>query len=252
MKKIVSKSIAVFILAVGFSFLFSGCYKKKSEQLQSTVDSLQFALESSQRIVMQLGEIDALMDSIDATRRVLRANVVEGTSYKNYINRLQDLNTYIKDTQIKIDELENTAKTVVALQSSLRKLKTDLDFRTQEISALKLEVSKSRHANDSMALAIAQRDSTLMAKDELIKVNEAIIASIEISMHDTNEANQLKMAELYYNQAKAQEEVGARTNFAPRKKREALRDALELYKIALSLGKKEAQERIDILEKELG
>lgn len=252
MKKIVAKSFVWFILIFSLSFLFIGCYKQENEQLQSQVDSLQHELQSSQRIVMQLGEIDALMDSIDASRRVLRTNVVEGTSYKNYMNRLRDLNAYIKDVQVKIDELENTAKTVVGLHSSLRKLRTDLDFRTQEISALKLEVSKFRNANDSMALAIAQRDSSLMAKDELIKVNEAIIASIETSMHDTNEASKLKMAELYYNQAKTQEEVGARTTFAPRKKKEALRDALELYKIALSLGKKEAQERIDILEKELG
>jgi hypothetical protein len=69
-------------------------------------------------------------------------------------------------------------------------------------------------------------------------------------MQDTNESNKIKMAELYYNQAKALEVVAERTNFAPRKKKEAMRDALELYKIALSLGMAVAQERIDILEKE--
>jgi hypothetical protein len=252
MKQILLKSFYLFLVVFIFSFFFSSCYKQRNEALQSKVDSLSIELELSQKVVMQLGQIDALMDSIDATRKVLRVNVVEGTSYKNYVNRLRELNAYIKETQIKIEELENTAKTVGGLHASIRKLKADLDFRTKEVSALKLEVARMRNANDSMALAIAQKDSTLLAKEEVIKVNEASIASIEASMRDINESNKIKMAELYYNQAKALEVVAERTNFAPRKKKEAMRDALELYKIALTLGKVEAQERIDVLEKELG
>lgn len=252
MKHIPSKSVFLLVGVFILPFFFSSCYKNQNEDLQSKVDSLSMELESSQKIVRQLGEIDVLMDSIDASRKVLRVSVVEGTSYKNYVNRLRELNAHIKETQIKIEELEKTAKTVGGLHASIRKLKADLDFRTKEVSALRLEVAKMRSANDSMALAIAQKDSTLLAKDEVIKVTEANIASIEASMRDSNESNKIKMAELYYNQAKALEVVAERTNFAPRKKKEAMRDALELYKIALSLGKMESQERIDVLEKELG
>jgi len=47
------------------------------------------------------------------------------------------------------------------------------------------------------------------------------------------------------------EEAANRTKLAPRKKKETLREAVELYKKALSLGKSEAQDNITALEKKL-
>jgi hypothetical protein len=107
------------------------------------------------------------------------------------------------------------------------------------------------HDNADMARAISAKDSTLLAKEEVIKVRETDISSLEMLMKDTNEQNKITTANLYFEQAKAMEKVADKTNFAPRKKKEALREALELYKISLSLGKEEAQKKIDALEKEL-
>ena len=59
-------------------------------------------------------------------------------------------------------------------------------------------------------------------------------------------------ADMYFAQAQALETAAQRTKFAPRKKKETKREALELYKLAYSLGKAEAQNRIDELEKEVG
>jgi hypothetical protein len=230
--------------------LFS-CDKKEKERLQSKVDSLSIELQSSQEVASQMKEVDVLIDSIDNSRRVLRANVVEGTSYDNYASRLKDINQYIKDTQLKIAELEKTSKNVKGLSSSVRRLKADLELRSQELAALQMEVSKMRSDNESLSAAIVKKDSTLMAKEDVIKVREADIVAFEASMRDTNEKNRIAMADLYYNQAKALEVVADRTNFAPRKKKQAMREAMELYKISLSLGKAEAQTRIDVLEKEL-
>jgi hypothetical protein len=47
------------------------------------------------------------------------------------------------------------------------------------------------------------------------------------------------------------EEAANRTKLAPRKKKETLKEAIELYKKALSLGKQEAQARIAELEKKI-
>ena len=70
-------------------------------------------------------------------------------------------------------------------------------------------------------------------------------------MPNDNEETRIATADLYFDQAAAWEKVADRTNFAPRKKKQARREALELYKISLSLGKTEAQGKIDKLEKEL-
>ena len=245
------KTIKALVLSLGVAAAMLSCDTKEKERLQSKVDSLSTELQASQEVAAQLKEVDVLIDSIDLSRNVLRANVVEGTSYHNYSNRLKDINKHIKDTQAKIDELEKTSKKVPGLSSSIRKLKSDLELRSQEIAALQLEVSKMRSENESMSVAIAKKDSTLMMKEDVIKVKESDIASLETSMKDATEKNRIAMADLYYKQANALEEVADRTNFAPRKKKEALREAVELYKISLSLGKEEAQDKINIIEKEL-
>lgn len=245
------KTIKAGILTLGVAVLLASCDTKEKERLQYKIDSLNTELQASQAEASQLKEVNVLIDSIDASRRVLRANVVEGTSYANYSERLNDINQYIKDSQNKIAELEKKSKNAAGLSASVKRLKADLELRQSEIAALQLEVSKMRSENETMVKAINAKDSTLLAKDEVIKVRESDISSLETLMKDTNEQNKISTANLYFQQAKAMEKVADRTNFAPRKKKEALREALELYKISLSLGKEEAQTKIDELEKEL-
>ena len=65
------------------------------------------------------------------------------------------------------------------------------------------------------------------------------------------EQHRVEKADLYFAQAAALETAADRTKFAPRKRRATRREAIELYKISLSLGKFEAQERITNLEKKV-
>ena len=58
-------------------------------------------------------------------------------------------------------------------------------------------------------------------------------------------------ADAYYARARAVEEAARRTKLAPNKKRETYKEALELYKRSLSLGKQEAKTDIANLEKKL-
>jgi hypothetical protein len=59
----------------------------------------------------------------------------------------------------------------------------------------------------------------------------------------------MNVANLYFEQAEALEMAADRTQFAPRKKRAAREEAIELYKLSLSLGKTEAEQKISELEK---
>ena len=62
---------------------------------------------------------------------------------------------------------------------------------------------------------------------------------------------QSKMSEgdSYFARGAAVEEAANRTKLAPRKKKDTLKEALELYKKALSLGNDKAQAKVDELEK---
>src|SRR5690349_24843195 len=100
------KLLYLMVIAV---FLYS-CGSREKESLQSQVDSLKMELDRSHEASAKLAEIGTLLDSIDATRQVLRVNLVEGTRYDDYSGRMHELNNYIHDTEARIDELEKSLR----------------------------------------------------------------------------------------------------------------------------------------------
>ena len=82
-------------------------------------------------------------------------------------------------------------------------------------------------------------------------MREQDVANLETKVEETTTTARTTQADLYFAQAQALETAADRTKFAPRKKKETQREALELYKLSLSLGKQEAQQKIEELEKEV-
>jgi chromosome segregation ATPase len=240
----------VFGLAIAGAFW--SCDTKEKQRLQSQVDSLRTELHESQQTAQTLQEIGVLIDSIDANRQLLRTDVVEGTSYADYKSRLKDINNHIKETQNKIATLEKSVKSAKgSYATTIKRLKADLELSTQQIAALQSEVEKMRGENESLARTVTQRDSSLNLSMETIKMREQDVANLEKNVEDINAQSKQSQADLYFAQAQALETAADRTKFAPRKKKETKREALELYKLSLSLGKQDAQAKIDELEKDL-
>src|SRR5690349_20854450 len=111
--------------------LFS-CDKQEKAQLQRKVDSLSAELQASKQTEDIMGEVGVLIDSIDAGRRALRSEMVEGTSYSDYITRLKDINQHLRETEKKIAEMEQSAKKDKGVsRAALNRLRSDLEVRSQ-------------------------------------------------------------------------------------------------------------------------
>jgi hypothetical protein len=244
--------ITTGILGLCVAALLFSCDKQEKAQLQRKVDSLSAELQASKKSEQVMTEVGVLIDSIDASRRALRTEMVEGTSYADYIDRLKDINQYLQDTEKKIAQIEQGAKQDKGVsRAAIKKLKADLESRSQELLALQVEIEKMREENKQLSRNVTQRDSTIVSREEVIKLREQDVAELETLVKDINEQTKLKVANLYYAQAQALETAAKRTHFAPRKKKETKREALELYKLSYSLGKAEAEPRINELEKDL-
>lgn len=244
------------IFALPLIGLLWSCDTKEKQMLQSQVDSLRTELEVSNQMAQTLEQVGVLIDSIDANRQLLRTDVVEGTSYTDYTSRLQSINNHVKETENKIVELEKSLKKAngnsAAYSATIKRLKNELEKSTQQIAALQQEVEKVRSENLALTNTVAQQDSALTQRAEVIKMREQDVANLEAKVQDINfKANQTQ-ADMYYAQAQALETAADRTKLAPRKKKETQREALELYKLSLSMGKAEAQARITELEKVVG
>lgn len=240
------------LIALLLVIALSSCDTKKITTLEQRVDSLNVVLVASREVEQSMNEVGALIDSIDASRSALRIKMIEGSSYADYVTRLRDINTYVKRTEEKLTALEeSTKKSSKSSASAVRRLKADLKKTSDELVELQLQLASMREENLRLWTKVNEKDSLLSIKDQVIKLREGDVASLEQLVNDTNEENKLAVADLYYAQAAALETVANRTQFAPRKKKQARSEALELYKLSLSLGKMEAQTKIDELEKEL-
>lgn len=241
-----------FLLIPAF---FLSCETREKEVLQTQVDSLKTELEKSYRSAQNLAEIGILLDSIDATRQLLRVNLVEGTPYSDYTGRLQDLNRYIRTTGEKIDRLEKDLRSASANAGSLartvKQLKAQLLKKGEEVAFLQEQVEKFRQENETLLITVDLQDAEIADKQEQIEAKSQELALIEARVQELIIQSKISEAEAYFMRAEAIETAADRTRLAPRKRKETLREALDLYKKALSLGKHEAAGKISELESRL-
>jgi chromosome segregation ATPase len=226
-----------------------------SEKLQSQVDSLRTELQTSQQFATTLQEVGVLMDSIDANRQLLRVNMVEGTTFENYKSRMKDINGYVKDTQSKITDLEQTLKKSKgnngALSATIKKLKADLEEKGKEIASLNEKVDQLKSENANLITTVGLQEAELTDKEAQIVAKEQELALIENRIQELMVSSKVSEADSYFARGQAVEEAANRTKLAPRKKKETYKEAIELYKKALSLGNAEAQAKITALEKKV-
>ena len=97
------RKLVLFMPVAGLLVL--GCGTKDKERLQSRIDSLEVELQNSQQVAKTLQEVGVMLDSIDASRQMLKVNIVEGTTLDDYTARMSELKNYVSETEKKIDAL---------------------------------------------------------------------------------------------------------------------------------------------------
>ena len=244
-----SQKLLYLMLIPGFLI---SCETKEKEALQYQVDSLKTELEKSHQTSETLAEIGTLLDSIDASRQLLRVNLVEGTAYSDYSGRIKELNEYIKATGDKIENLEQSLKSSKAnsraFSNTIKQLKSELANKGKEIEFLQEQVEKFRNENENLIITVDLQDAEIADKQSQIETKIQELALIEARVQELMIQSKVSEAEAYYTRAQAIETAAERTKLAPRKKKETIREALELYRKALSLGKNEAKAKIAELE----
>ena len=227
----------------------------KSEKLQTQVDSLKAELQTNQKFVQTLQDVGVLMDSIDANRQLLRVNMVEGTTYSDYTARMKDINNYVKDTQGKIEDLEKSLKkskgATNAYAATIKKLKADLETKNQEIAKLQELVASLGNENQNLITTNNLQQAEINDKTSQIEAKKQELALLNEKIQQVQLQSKVSEADSYFARAQAVEEAANRTKLAPRKKKDTYKEAIELYRKSLSLGKTEAQAKIDALSKKI-
>ncbi len=231
------------------------CDSGEKDALRKQVDSLSIELERSHAVAETLVEVGTMIDSIDASRHLLRINMEQGTTYNDYVARMQEINDYVKETERKIENLERSANKASRQSSELSRaiarMRADLESKTQEIALLQEKVEKYRNENQNLVNLVGLQEAEIIDKQAQIETKNQELAFIEARVQELMIQSKISEADAYFTRAVAVEEAANRTRLAPRKKKETLKEAIDLYKKALSLGKTEAQAKITELEARL-
>jgi len=245
----------IFLMMSIVGLLCSCDSQKKKELAQRTSDSLRTELQANRKLTEAMVEIGSLLDSIDANRKMLRVRMVEGTNYETFAGRMHDINKYVRNAEAKIEALEKAAKMInhndATYASAIKKLKGDLDVRNHELDALKEQINVYKNQNENLISTVDLQRVEIDDKLNQIKLKQEDITKLQEQVSQLMTKSKLDQGDAYFSQASAIEEAANRTHFAPRKKKNTQREAIELYKLALNFGKEEAQARIAQLEKKM-
>lgn len=245
----------IAILFTALIVAFSCVPKSEKEQVDMENEELKAELARAQMAVSTLEEVGTLMDSIDKARNVLKLELEAGTNYEDYLQRMNDINNYVTDTEAKIDQLEEELnKSSTKNQSYIRtisRLKREVGIKAKEIEGLHVSVEKYKKENTTLLNAVEIQEAEIVDLSEEIELKMEELEFIEVRVQEMMKSAQMTEADSYYALGEALEEAAKRTKLAPKKKKETYREAIEYYKKSLAFGREDAQEKIEALEQKI-
>lgn len=232
-----------------------GVPQEDHDKLKSELESVKFELDNNQKYVVALQEVSVLMDSIDIAREELNTDIESGTSPDDYVSRMSNIHSYIKQTEQKIDvlqrELSDADKNKGFYVNKIAKLRKQLSVKEEEIVAFQAKIDEVNGRNTELLTKLSARDSILLEKDSQIELKKEELAKIEARIEELLASSKMSEADFYFSRAETMEETANRTKFAGKKKKATLKEAMSLYEVALNMGRNDAQQKIDELQKKI-
>jgi len=227
-------SLKRFLIA-GILLSLCACESKKYSDIRTENDSLRQQIEYRNNMLIAMDEISSIADSI-----MNMHGKGDSAQYKKYFDRIAYLHQNVMISRQKIAEvrkqLNSSRDEAMAYNMMVMALQDEVSIRDGEIVDQQKQIrghAQSYRGNVAMLeKAIAEKDQ------ELLKLQQAM-----------EEIKRLNAAESYFIKAQRLEEKARKIIFAQKKKKENLREALELYQQSLLLGKAEAAPKIAMLKK---
>jgi hypothetical protein len=127
-------------------------------------------------------------------------------------------------------------------------LKDELSIRASDLETLESQVKTYKDENKGLVKTVKLQQNELAEMHTQIASKKDELSFLEARVEEMVDKFQFSEAEAYFARGLAMEEAAKRTKLAPAKKKKTYMEALELYRKALALGKKEAAIKVTEME----
>jgi chromosome segregation ATPase len=242
-----------YIFILSSIVLLSGCAKneqneKTSLEYQSEIDSLQEIVSNNEYALVLLSQIDLYLDSIDYHRNWIKLELESTAADTNLLDRMRQLNLHTQKAEWTIGELE---KTRVAYVSQVKRLKTELNEKQAAIENLRNELASFQLENSNLEKRVEDLQLEVASSEFEIEKREEEISAADSEIQRLLNEVRLTEAEKYFAEAEGMVAVADHMQFAPRKKKKTLEEAINRYDRALALGYKPAGEKLEMIRTRL-
>jgi len=126
-----------------------------------------------------------------------------------------------------------------------------LQEKNDQLKKLETQVDNYRSKNRDLMTLVSLQEAEIADKESEIAARNEELAFIEAHVDELLKQAQVSEADAYFARAQAVEEAARRTKLAPKKKKQTLKEALELYEQALLKGREDARTKVEELKKRL-
>ncbi len=247
------KKTTYFALAF---FVLLGCNVAENNQLKGENEKLKSRLDSLQRfnstISTTMSAIDALLDSIESSEKIITLNLEKGTNYQDHAKRLRNINEYTRQMEVKLADMEtklasNNTKNKL-YNRMIKDLREQLDKKQQFIGELTKRLETFEMENEALLKTVDMQNQAIEKRELQVKIGKQELNKLENKI--TNILKEARAAEAlaYFKQAEQAEQLAKKTKLAPKKKRQHYRNAYQLYKKSFETGSTKAYEKMLELE----
>lgn len=232
-------------LVVAIALTITGCKNQRYSQLKKENDSLKTEIQARHQAMIMLHNAEVLLDTIEMN---MRSHEEEN----DILPRLETVYSYVKGSE------ENILKMQKELQASRYEANAYLMMADALKGELGVHIDKSDPMEDSLGGYVSSNSElvhNLSMQEQLIldlkrdiEHKHQQLSKLEQDVTELEAYIDISDAEREYARAQRVELIGRKMLLSPQKKRETMREALEIYKKAYVLGKKEARENIAVLE----
>jgi hypothetical protein len=247
-----------FLILAFFASACWACDSRSNERkkLEAEVDSLRNVIKKNDNISQTLTEVNALIDSIDVSRKMIRGKISEkGYSNKEIIARMREITNYVKASQEKIaildQKLLGSGNSYTEYSNIIATMEKNLESRNLDLARIQQQVILQGNQNENLMHLVSLQQSEIEDKLVQLNVKQKELARLQSNVDKLLVSSTDDKAESCYARAVILEETANRTKLAPRKKRNTRLEALELYKMAAFYGSTAASAKISELEKKI-